>query len=499
MVKSVGSWRQSVRIAGWLSFCAFLFGLAWWRGGFSEWFLFYGSAALLGYAALLPVCTLRGLRALRTLSAERLLAGEPIEVALRIVYRSWLPPLWIVLREEWIRLETEAERVPEVTATGGRLLLRVRGRNEEDTTGRLIFRRLLLFPGRNGLLQLRYRLSGLRRGHYRFAGLAVTTGDVFGLWTSTRVFPASPRAVWGTGLEEAGATGFTVLPRPLGVSLPEAGAAATESGERAARRSFAAGSAWSGGVREYAPGDPLRRIHWKAAAHAGSLRTKETEPQAVGRLCIALDACAEAVRGPGGSAAFDAVVEAAAGLWREAAALRRPVGIRASDAVGTAWPPAPAGFGAGAGLLRGAAGGTVAGAPAGFEAGDRAATFRDAVAGATVGSPRGAAAGEALAALRPDGPERFAVWLSAACDRLPPDAALAVVTSQLDDTLEGELRRQRAFGRTVRLLWVHRAAAPAWPERRRMERLALHGVDVQAVAVPKHLLWKEGTSDADAS
>ncbi len=43
------------------------------------------------------------------------------------------------------------------------------------------------------------------------------------------------------------------------------------------------------GVREYEPGDPLRRIHWKASARVGNLQVKLVEPTTHPRLAVFLD------------------------------------------------------------------------------------------------------------------------------------------------------------------------------------------------------------------
>ncbi|HEV2660996.1 MAG TPA: DUF58 domain-containing protein, partial [Ktedonobacteraceae bacterium] len=53
------------------------------------------------------------------------------------------------------------------------------------------------------------------------------------------------------------------------------------------------------GVRDYLPGDDPRRIHWKASAHAGALRSKLYEPGSTRRLLLLLDAWnyAEASKG----------------------------------------------------------------------------------------------------------------------------------------------------------------------------------------------------------
>jgi uncharacterized protein (DUF58 family) len=44
------------------------------------------------------------------------------------------------------------------------------------------------------------------------------------------------------------------------------------------------------GVRDYVLGDDPRRIHWKATAHTGSLRSKIYEPSSFRRLLVLLDA-----------------------------------------------------------------------------------------------------------------------------------------------------------------------------------------------------------------
>ena len=68
------------------------------------------------------------------------------------------------------------------------------------------------------------------------------------------------------------------------------------------------------GVRDYVPGDPLRRVHWPNSARRGDLVVKEVEETAAPRLVVALDL------GGGGVAG-----EAAAGraAWYAYEALRR--------------------------------------------------------------------------------------------------------------------------------------------------------------------------------
>jgi uncharacterized protein (DUF58 family) len=68
------------------------------------------------------------------------------------------------------------------------------------------------------------------------------------------------------------------------------------------------------GVRDYVPGDPIRRVHWPSSARRGDIVVKEVEEPAAPRLIVALD------MGGGGVAG-----EAAAGraAWYAYEALRR--------------------------------------------------------------------------------------------------------------------------------------------------------------------------------
>jgi uncharacterized protein (DUF58 family) len=43
------------------------------------------------------------------------------------------------------------------------------------------------------------------------------------------------------------------------------------------------------GVRDYAPGDPMRHVHWRVSAHAGHLQTKTYEPTRSAEVLFALD------------------------------------------------------------------------------------------------------------------------------------------------------------------------------------------------------------------
>ncbi|HEY57759.1 MAG TPA: DUF58 domain-containing protein [Anaerolineae bacterium] len=104
------------------------------------------------------------------------------------------------------------------------------------------------------------RLRLLRRGLYRLGPVALTAGDVFGLFSVCRVTPVEER----------------LLVYPLVVDLPAfAEPPAGPPGGEALHLRTGQVTPNAVGVREYAPGDPWKRIHWPSTARRGRLMVKE--------------------------------------------------------------------------------------------------------------------------------------------------------------------------------------------------------------------------------
>ena len=67
-------------------------------------------------------------------------------------------------------------------------------------------------------------------------------------------------------------------------------------------------------VRDYAPGEALRAVHWPSTARRGRLMVKELEDAPRDDLAVILDQDADGVAGPPGRSSFDAAVRAAGAL-----------------------------------------------------------------------------------------------------------------------------------------------------------------------------------------
>jgi uncharacterized protein (DUF58 family) len=134
----------------------------------------------------------------------------------------------------------------------------------------------------------RVELEGLPRGSVGARACVVESSDIAGLFRSRRPSPDSEVAL--------------VLPRFTSLAgRPQA---------RELEASVAAPRAGSGtelfGVREYRPGDSLRRIHWRSSARHGELVVREYEPPGVQTLGIFCDP------NPAGAGVADQVARIAA-------------------------------------------------------------------------------------------------------------------------------------------------------------------------------------------
>lgn len=121
----------------------------------------------------------------------------------------------------------------------------------------------------------RYRLTALRRGRQHLGPVLLTLSDPFGLFVNRK--------------QLAEETPILVLPRPVALAQWrwEGGGrgrmlASTLHGKRGESTD------WHG-VRPYTPGDPLRRIHWRATARYGEWHVKEFETSQLAPTVIALE------------------------------------------------------------------------------------------------------------------------------------------------------------------------------------------------------------------
>jgi uncharacterized protein (DUF58 family) len=123
----------------------------------------------------------------------------------------------------------------------------------------------------------RYRVIPLARGVWNFGPTYLRAGDPFGFLDDERKVT-----------QRGGQHSLTVL--PLVVPLTRFGLPSRYPfGEIETRRHVLEDTSQIIGARDYQPGDPLRRVHWKATAHQGALQSKVHPYTTAHTLAIFMD------------------------------------------------------------------------------------------------------------------------------------------------------------------------------------------------------------------
>lgn len=147
-----------------------------------------------------------------------------------------------------------------------------------------------------GVTDISIRGEALRRGNQHFAGITVARTDPLGLTRGLTLLNAPANVL--------------VLPRryPLPpISLP--GSRRYQPGGVALAASVGNSEEFVG-LRDYRPGDPLQRIHWKSFARAGEPVVREYQDEYFERHALILDTFA----GSAQTAAFEDAVSIASSL-----------------------------------------------------------------------------------------------------------------------------------------------------------------------------------------
>jgi len=188
--------------------------------------------------------SLRGVKVQRVARSLRSQVGQVFEERFEIQNTGRLPRLWIEVRDESSLPGSRGSHV--LTLVGGR-------------------------EGRTYLARTRL----VQRGVFPLGPTALGSGDLFGLFPVSRTFPNQDSLLVYPILYDV-----RTFPNPPGL-LP---------GGEALRRRTPQITPNAAGVREYAPGDPLNRIHWLSTARRNRLMVKEFELDPLADVWIFLDA-----------------------------------------------------------------------------------------------------------------------------------------------------------------------------------------------------------------
>ena len=188
--------------------------------------------------------SLRGLDFQRTARVTRSHVGQIFEERFEVHNTNRLSRLWIEVRDE---TELPGSR-------GSQVLSMLHGREART-------------------YMIRTRLT--ERGVFPLGPTTLASGDLFGLFPVKRQFPSQDSLLVYPMMVEVQS-----FPSPAGWL----------SGGEALRRRTQQITANASGVRDYAPGDPLNRIHWLSTARRDSLIVKEFELDPMSEVWIFVDA-----------------------------------------------------------------------------------------------------------------------------------------------------------------------------------------------------------------
>ncbi len=199
---------------------------------------------------------LRRLRFERRFEPDRVMCGDDAHLVVTAWNRKLLPLPW---------LRTEEALPTELRPDDGS------GRRGWSLGSRSLINAWTLGPYER--VTRRIDLRAERRGVYRFGQVALEAGDLLGepVADEDRELP----------------TVLVVRPRTLPVRRFEA--TRDRSGPLRARHGLIEDPSRFAGVRPYAPGDPVRHLHWRTTARLGEPVVKRFDPSRDRDVMIALD------------------------------------------------------------------------------------------------------------------------------------------------------------------------------------------------------------------
>lgn len=205
--------------------------------------LFYFGLLLIALAWALTRFALRGVTVERRARSLRAAVGDIFEEHFEVVNSSRIPKLWLEIANE-----TE---IP--LATGSRVLTFINAKQKRSYTARTWL---------------------TARGGFLLGPTRVSSGDPFGIFRASKTFP--------------GRESLVVLPMLAQVSEFYSPPGMLPGGQVIRRKSQDV-TPHAAGIREYVPGDPLKRIHWLTSIRRDKLMVKEFEQDPQSEVWLFLD------------------------------------------------------------------------------------------------------------------------------------------------------------------------------------------------------------------
>jgi uncharacterized protein (DUF58 family) len=206
--------------------------------------LAYVGLILMAGAYLWSSLSLRKVQLRRDTRLLRLSMGEVFEEHFEISGAAWPGATWLEI----------VNHSPLPMAGGSRLLTNIGAKQKRFYSARTVL---------------------IRRGAFPLGPTTISSGDPFGLFLSRREIPSTETLV-----VLPMTVNIPTFPPPPGL-LP---------GGKAIRQKTLDVTPHAVGVREYVPGDPMKRIHWPSTVRRGRFMVKEFEQDPQADIWLFLDA-----------------------------------------------------------------------------------------------------------------------------------------------------------------------------------------------------------------
>ncbi len=214
----------------------------------------------LAYGSLTRIWTRYGMRDVaytRSLGAQRAVAGDEVPLDISIWNRKPLPLPWIAADDP----------ITDGIGVRERPVL-----DRDESFARRSLRNVWSLAWFERVIR-HFHLQAERRGVYEIGPVRLRVRDILGRGAVARSLPDVDRLVVG----------------PRSVAVRQTGDELAPFGDRRARRSLFSDPSLFGGVRPFQPGDPLKRVHWRASARIGTAVSRRYEPARGREVVIVLD------------------------------------------------------------------------------------------------------------------------------------------------------------------------------------------------------------------
>jgi uncharacterized protein (DUF58 family) len=343
--------------------CALIFGIRY--GEVTAWFLVCSLGVILAYLLLVYFSSLRSVSFKLKTEQNEYMSEEDVTITFTIKHNSWFPLFWLVIEQNWVNVT-----------------------RSKNWTFRQIF-----FPGFSRSMTGKYKIKSVQRGKYFSKSVEMFTGDIFGFITKRKTLKF--------------AVNFVVYPQPLTI-LPQFNHLLYGSRDA---KDFS-------GIRDYAMGDPLNRIHWKSTARTNSLKTKELDSSVEKRIVVLLDAGKASYLSDLPVSLFEKSVQVTASVFKYAKENNMASGLICTNTKGSRLPISA------------------------YSSLQSAYTL--------------------LSSVRSDGDFMFHEVLRVEGNRLISDTMLICVTANVDDCLLDTIRELRSKNIQVCVLFVYSTVSLSW-------------------------------------